>query len=171
MLNLHDPQLPDIVGNLLRRHGVPAGELTVELTESHLMADPVRALDIVTRLCAMGVRLAVDDFGTGYSSLAYLKRLPVSELKIDRSFVRQLVTDEDDAAIVRSTISLGHDLGLSVVAEGVEDQAAWDHLRMLHCDVIQGFHVSRPILADQMTRWIHERPDAAFDIGQLNKAA
>jgi diguanylate cyclase (GGDEF)-like protein/PAS domain S-box-containing protein len=171
MLNLHDPQLPEIIGDLLRRHGVPAGELTVELTESHLMADPARALDIVTRLCAMGVRLAVDDFGTGYSSLAYLKRLPVSELKIDRSFVRQLVTDEDDAAIVRSTISLGHDLGLSVVAEGVEDQATWDQLRTLDCDVIQGFHVSRPVPAEQITRWVRQQPGDTFRFGQLDRAA
>jgi EAL domain-containing protein (putative c-di-GMP-specific phosphodiesterase class I) len=135
------------------------------------MADPVRAIEIVTRLCAMGLRLAFDDFGTGYSSLAYLKRMPVSELKIDRSFVRQLVSDEDDAVIVRSTISLGHDLGLSVVAEGVEDQATWDQLRMLDCDVIQGYHVSRPLPADQLTRWTRERPGADFGRGALGKAA
>ncbi|MGI9147541.1 MAG: putative bifunctional diguanylate cyclase/phosphodiesterase [Chloroflexota bacterium] len=155
MLNLHDPQLPDVVADLLERYGVPADELILELTESHLMADPERSLDILARLRTMGIRLAVDDFGTGYSSLTYLKRLPVNELKIDRSFVRHLVTDENDAAIVRSTISLGHDLGLSIVAEGVEDEATQDHLRALGCDLIQGYYISRPLPVAQMTSWIH----------------
>ena len=154
MLNLHDPQLPEIVGDLLARYRLPAEELTLELTESHLMADPERTLDVLRRLSDMGVRLSVDDFGTGYSSMTYLKRLPVNELKIDRSFVCQLVNDQEDAAIVRATMTLGHDLGLSIVAEGVEDQATWDHLRLLGCDTIQGYYISRPLPAAQITRWI-----------------
>ena len=97
-----------------------------------------------------GARIAIDDFGTGYSSLAYLKRLPVDELKIDRSFVRELAEDQDDLAIVRSTISLGHDLGLSIVAEGIEDVATWDLLRELGCDIGQGYYLGRPVSADEL---------------------
>jgi EAL domain-containing protein (putative c-di-GMP-specific phosphodiesterase class I) len=95
----------------------------------------------------MGIRIAIDDFGTGYSSLAYLKRLPVDELKIDRSFVRELATDDDDLAIVRSTIRLGHDLGLTIVAEGIEDGRTWDRLHRLGCDVAQGYFIGRPMPA------------------------
>jgi EAL domain-containing protein (putative c-di-GMP-specific phosphodiesterase class I) len=98
----------------------------------------------------MGIRIAIDDFGTGYSSLAYLKRLPVDELKIDRSFVRELATDKDDLAIVRSTISLGHDLGLSIVAEGIEDADTWDLLRRLGCDIAQGYFIGRPMTASAL---------------------
>jgi EAL domain-containing protein (putative c-di-GMP-specific phosphodiesterase class I) len=112
------------------------------------MADPARALQIIADLRGMGLRIAIDDFGTGYSSLGYLKRLAVDELKIDRSFIRDLATDKDDLAIVRSTIGLGHDLGLSIVAEGVEDAAAWDLLRDLGCDLAQGYFMARPMAAD-----------------------
>jgi EAL domain-containing protein (putative c-di-GMP-specific phosphodiesterase class I) len=112
------------------------------------MADPNRALHTITALRTMGIRIAIDDFGTGYSSLAYLKNLPVDELKIDRSFVRDLATDSDDRAIVRAAISLGHDLGLSIVAEGIEDRGTLDQLRLLGCDVAQGYFTGRPMAAD-----------------------
>ena len=139
--------LPDDVRLLLAEAEIAPGSLDLEITESALLADPLRAADVVRRLSALGVRIAIDDFGTGYSSLAYLKRLPVDELKIDRSFVRDLATDDDDLAIVRSTISLGHDLGLTIVAEGIEDAGTSDLLRRLGCDIAQGFFIGRPMSA------------------------
>jgi len=122
----------------------------VEITENGLMADPARALHSIAALRLMGIRIAIDDFGTGYSSLAYLKRLPVDELKIDRSFVRELASDEHDLAIVRAAISLGHDLGLRIVAEGIEDAETWDRLRRLGCDVAQGYFIGRPMPASAL---------------------
>jgi EAL domain-containing protein (putative c-di-GMP-specific phosphodiesterase class I) len=120
------------------------------------MADPQRSLEALERLSAMGVTLSVDDFGTGYSSLAYLQRLPVHEVKVDRSFVRNLSTDVAASTIVRSIIDLGHNLGLSVVAEGVEDRRGGDMLRSLGCDVAQGYYLSRPIPAALLTEWLLE---------------
>src|SRR5205814_1036003 len=134
MRDLHDVELPELVARLLERWDVSPSRLVVEITENGLMAEPTRALQTITGLRAMGIRIAIDDFGTGYSSLAYLKNLPVDELKIDRSFVAEMVSDEHDLAIVRSTISLGHDLGLSIVAEGIEDADTWALLRQLGCD-------------------------------------
>jgi diguanylate cyclase (GGDEF)-like protein/PAS domain S-box-containing protein len=150
--NLHDPRLPDLIQRLLEARGVPPALLKVEITESSLMADPVRALKILTRLSGMGVRIGVDDFGTGYSSLAYLKRLPVHELKIDKSFVLHMARDENDEAIVRSTIGLGHDLGLTVVAEGVETPQTWSLLGNLGCDVAQGYYLGRPIPGHEVSQ-------------------
>jgi len=109
---------------------------------------------VLTRLSALGARISIDDFGTGYSSLAYLKRLPVDELKIDRSFVQHLATDENDTAIVCSTIGLGHSLGLRVVAEGVEDERAWNLLAGMGCDVAQGYYLSRPLPASELDAWL-----------------
>jgi diguanylate cyclase len=123
---------------------VQPGNLKIEITESTLMADPQRALEILKHLQGMGVGISIDDFGTGYSSLSYLKRLPVDEIKIDKSFVQHMAVDESDAAIVRSTIGLGHDLGLSVVAEGVENQETLALLTALGCDVAQGLHLGPP---------------------------
>jgi diguanylate cyclase (GGDEF)-like protein len=150
MRDLHDPELPETVASLLERWNVPASNLVVEITENGLMAEPTRAMQIISGLRLMGIRIAIDDFGTGYSSLAYLKRLPVDELKIDRSFIRELTTDADDLAIVRSTISLGHDLELSIVAEGIEDAATAELLRRLGCDVAQGYYFGRPRSADAL---------------------
>jgi len=151
---LHDLALPARIAALLATYGVPAGLLTLEVTESALMADPTRALNVLTQLAEQGVCLAIDDFGTGYSSLAYLKRLPVHQLKIDRSFIQHLVEGGADAAIVASTIGLGHHLGLRVVAEGVETAEAWQLLAASGCDVSQGYHLSRPVTATELERWL-----------------
>ncbi len=132
--------------------------MKLEITESAVMADAERAIDVLGQLRAMGVRSSVDDFGTGYSSLSYLKRLPVDELKIDRSFVRHIARDENDVAIVRSTIGLAHDLGLTVVAEGIEDRQSWDVLARMGCDVVQGFYISRPLAADALVEWLRRQP-------------
>jgi EAL domain-containing protein (putative c-di-GMP-specific phosphodiesterase class I) len=118
------------------------------------MDDPKRALATLERLHATGVELSIDDFGTGYSSLAYLKRLPVDELKIDKSFVISMESDADDAKIVRSTIDLGHNMGLRVVAEGIETEVAWQLLKKMGCDQGQGYFMSRPIAATQLVEWI-----------------
>lgn len=161
MWNLHDPTLPERVAGLLRAHGMPPDSLRLELTESALMTDPQHALDVLMRLAALGVRLTVDDFGSGYSSLTYLKKLPVNELKIDQSFVREMATDATDAAIVASTVALGHALGLRVVAEGIEDQATWDLLVGMGCDVIQGYYLSRPLPPDDLACWLRETPGSS----------
>ncbi len=154
MWNLHDVTLPERVAALLREHGVAPAWLRLELTESALMAEPERAMGVLARLSGLGVGLAVDDFGSGYSSLAYLKTLPVDELKIDKGFVREMATDARDAAIVASTVALGHALGLRVVAEGIEDQATWDLLAGMGCDVAQGYYMSRPLPATDVQRWV-----------------
>jgi diguanylate cyclase (GGDEF)-like protein/PAS domain S-box-containing protein len=156
--NLQDPQLPDQVAELLQNAGASPEHLELEITESTIMADPARALDILTRLNRMGLVLTIDDFGTGYSSLGYLKRLPVSAIKIDKSFVRNMAEDDNDAVIVRSTIELAHNLGLTVVAEGVETQYLLDRLAALGCDAVQGYYMSRAMPADALTRWFHESP-------------
>jgi len=154
MRNLHDAEIVDMIRQLLGRWGIPPARLVIEITESSLMADAARAMDVLSRLREMGVGISIDDFGTGYSSLAYLKRLPVDELKIDKSFVANMARDENDAAIVRSTIGLAHDLGLTVVAEGIEDHATWDLLAALGCDVGQGYFVSRPMPAAALGVWL-----------------
>jgi diguanylate cyclase (GGDEF)-like protein len=165
--DLLDPDLPQKFDALLARHRVPAWALCLEITESSIMDDPQRALVTLDRLSAMGFKLSIDDFGTGYSSLAYLKRLPVNELKIDQSFVRNMQTDADDAMIVRSTIDLAHNLGIKVVAEGVENAQVWDMLRELRCDEAQGYHMGRPMpmaeFAAWSTRWSVGRTHAAAD--------
>lgn len=152
--NLLDRNLPNDIDAMLRTYGLPAEALHLEITESMLMSDPDRALATVTRLSELGARVSVDDFGTGYSSLANLRRFPIDELKIDRSFVSPMLQDESDLIIVRSTINLGHDLGLKVVAEGVEDQQTLHRLARLGCDLIQGFYISKPIPAEDFETWI-----------------
>jgi diguanylate cyclase (GGDEF)-like protein len=161
--SLHDADLVDEVDRVLRRHGVPPGRLTLEITEGSVMADPARAVAVLHELRDLGCRLSVDDFGTGYSSLSYLKRLPVHEVKIDRSFVTGLHAESGDAAIVRAIVDLGRHLGLEVVAEGVEDQRTWDLLASMGCDLVQGWLLSAALPADQLVGWIeHEyrRPAA-----------
>ncbi len=161
--NLHDPHLPDAVARLIETYGVPRGTLKIEITESSLMADPDRALEILSQLKAMGILIAIDDFGTGYSSLAYLKRLRVDEIKIDKSFVFDMTSEDSNAAIVRSTIDLGHNLGLTVVAEGVETKDAMDRLTADVCDYAQGYYLSRPLPADQIQAWLERRIAGAAD--------
>jgi len=152
--NLQDPELPGLIDTLMRKHHMPAGKLMLEITETAMMSDPVRAREVLLELDAMGIILSVDDYGTGFSSLGYLKMLPVKELKIDRSFVTDMLDDENDAIIVHSTIELAHNLGLKVVAEGVENQEALLRLRALKCDVAQGFHVSRPLPVNEFCNWL-----------------
>jgi diguanylate cyclase (GGDEF)-like protein len=152
--NLHDPHLVESIKTLLATWDVPADLLEVELTESALMTDPTRGADVLARLHDMGVRIAIDDFGTGYSSLAYLQRLPVDEIKIDRSFVHDMAAQEDDAFIVRSVSDLGHSLGLDIVAEGVEDQRSLHLLTAMGCDLAQGYHLSRPLPAGELASWM-----------------
>jgi EAL domain-containing protein (putative c-di-GMP-specific phosphodiesterase class I) len=156
MSGLHETGLVDTIQTLLQRYNVPAAALRMEITETALMRDAARTLEILTRLADLGVRLAVDDFGTGYSSLAYLRHLPVKELKIDRSFVLDMVSDAADAAIISSTIGLGHGLGLRVIAEGVEVEAAWDHLLAEGCDGAQGNYISPPLPADALESWLRK---------------
>ena len=152
--DLIDVHLPDEIGRLLARAGVPPTLLELEITESVIMADPMRARGVVARLREMGVKVAIDDFGSGYSSLGYLKRLPVNDLKIDKSFVINMIDDPGDAVIVQSTIDLAHNLGLTVIAEGVENEDTWLRLRGLGCDVAQGWLIGRPLPAREFTGWI-----------------
>ncbi len=151
---LLDPQLPELVQGLLQRYRVPPAQLRLEITESMIMADPDRAREILTQLSAMGVRLSIDDFGTGYSSLASLRRLPVDELKIDKSFVLEMAAESPDPVIVRSTIDLAHNLGLQVVAEGIETREAWEWLRRLGCDVAQGYYLGHPMTPHELAAWL-----------------
>ena len=155
--HLTDLGLPLQVRDALRKHGVPASALVLEVTETLIMSDPVRATDVLRLLRELGVALAVDDFGTGYSSLAYLRRLDVHELKIDRSFVRHITADEGHATIVRSTIEMGHNLGLRLVAEGVEDDETLALLRGWGCGVAQGYHLSRPLDLAAVLPWLADR--------------
>jgi diguanylate cyclase (GGDEF)-like protein/PAS domain S-box-containing protein len=152
--NLRETELPDTIAALLEQYHVSPRLLRIEVTESAVMTDLDKALDVLDRIVKLGISISVDDFGTGQSSLAYLKRLPVDELKIDLTFVRHMGTNEVDAAIVRSTIQLAHSLGLKVVAEGVEDQVALDLLASYQCDTIQGYFLSRPIPMQGLEKWV-----------------
>jgi diguanylate cyclase (GGDEF)-like protein len=154
---LAEPDLTQRILEMLEEHGTPAHHLELEITENTLASDPDRALATLTSLHAAGIRISIDDFGTGYSSMSYLKRLPVSELKVDRSFVSGMLVDAEDAVLVRSLVDLGHNLGLSVVAEGVEDQATLDALTEAGCDIAQGFHLGRPMPAAALELWMAAR--------------
>ncbi|BAO80012.1 predicted signal transduction protein containing a membrane domain, an EAL and a GGDEF domain [Serpentinimonas raichei] len=154
--DLLDPQFPARLTDLMQRHGVEASHFCLEITESAIMDDPQRAEHTLNQLAALGFKLSIDDFGTGYSSLAYLKRLPVQELKIDKSFVMGMSDDESDAKIVRSTIDLAHNLGLTVVAEGVESQAILQRLQAMGCDEAQGYHICRPMPASAFAEWAQQ---------------
>ncbi|EPD64673.1 MULTISPECIES: putative bifunctional diguanylate cyclase/phosphodiesterase [Streptomyces] len=155
--DVHTPGFAGSVAARLARHGVPAGALQLEITEHVLLEDPQRAADTLAGLTGHGVKMSLDDFGTGYSSLVHLRRLPVSELKIDRSFVARLAVDAEDAEIVRCTVDLAHSLGLLVVAEGVEDDETWERLRDLRCDAVQGWLVAAAMPADETTAWLRAR--------------
>jgi diguanylate cyclase (GGDEF)-like protein len=158
---LRSEGLSKAVDGFLSSRGMAARHLTLEITESAIMSNDAEVLATLDELDRMGVMLAIDDFGTGYSSLAHLKRLPVDEIKIDKSFVIDIENNDNDAAIVRSTIDLAHNLGLKVTAEGVESERAWRKLAAMGCDQSQGYHMSRPLAAHELDRWLEERAPLA----------
>jgi diguanylate cyclase (GGDEF)-like protein len=170
--DLMDQDLPVKFAELLARHELEPSAFCLEITESAIMDDPVRAQNTLERLHGMGMELSIDDFGTGYSSLAYLKRLPVDELKIDKSFVLNMENDIGDSKIVRSTIDLGHNMGLRVVAEGIESEAVWRLLARMGCDQGQGYFMSRPMPADQLAGWLEKwrPPGAAMAVAESTLA-
>ena len=156
--NLQEKELPERLAQVLVSTGIDPRHLQIELTESVIMEDPVRADTVFRLLHEQGIGLSIDDFGTGYSSLVHLKQLPVSEIKIDRCFVQDMVSNESDAAIVRATIDLGHTLGMRVVAEGVEDEPSLKLLRTMGCDIAQGYFIHHPVAADEFESWCHQTP-------------
>jgi EAL domain-containing protein (putative c-di-GMP-specific phosphodiesterase class I) len=153
---LVDENFPGLVVNSLRNAGVPANRLKLEITESTLMTDPVTARAVLRELDRLGIEISIDDFGTGYSSLAYLADLPVSEIKIDQSFVSRMAAGSSETIIVSSTIDLAHHLGLRAIADGVEDATLLPELKELGCDGVQGFEISRPLAASDVTRWLND---------------
>jgi diguanylate cyclase (GGDEF)-like protein len=169
--DLHASALAETIAAGLARHQLPASALRLELTERVLMSDPNRVGDTLASMERLGVRLSLDDFGTGYSSLVLLQRLPVSEIKVDRSFVKRLTTTPDDAKIVRSIVDLAHALGIEAVAEGVETEQVWDLLEDLGCDSAQGWYVSRPLPAERATEWLLRHPSRARQLRILQNRA
>jgi len=155
--DLLDPDLPDVVAGLLAKYNVPAHQVVLEITETSIMADPEQAMQVLSRLSLMGVKMSIDDFGTGYSSLAYLRKLPVSEIKIDRSFVKDMLENPSDEVIVQATIGLARNLGLDVVAEGVESNATHEKLKVLACNLLQGYLFSRPLNGPDFIAWYKDR--------------
>lgn len=156
--DLLNADLPDRLASMIALHAIPADALRLEITESAILEDARHAFENLGRLAALGCRLSIDDYGTGYSSLSYLKNLPVDELKIDRSFVTGMLASGDDRVIVQSTIDLAHNMGLTVTAEGVEDDATLERLRAMGCDTAQGYLMSRPIPAQDVARWMAGSP-------------
>jgi diguanylate cyclase (GGDEF)-like protein len=152
--NLQDPEFPDRIVGAMAKTGAQADWFIFEITESSIIVDPERVLDALHRIHSLGFGLSIDDFGTGYSSLAYLKKLPVSELKIDKSFVMDMLNSDNDAVIVRATVELAHNLGLSVTAEGVESAGLMRALQDFRCDIAQGYYLSRPLPAGEFRRWL-----------------
>ena len=152
--NLQDVTLPKLIAALLHQYQTSPDMLVLEITESAIMRDPDRALEVLTQIGRMGVHLSIDDFGTGYSSLAYLQKLPVDTVKIDKSFVLEMSSHAGSAVIVRSTIELAHNLGISVIAEGVETQQTWHALSALNCDTAQGYYSCQPIPGEEMIAWL-----------------
>ncbi|HEV2110714.1 MAG TPA: EAL domain-containing protein, partial [Gammaproteobacteria bacterium] len=155
--NLRDPKMPDVIAELLQRYGYPASYLTIEITESGILGAAALAAGVFQRLRDIGVGLSIDDFGTGYSSLMHLKHLPFTELKVDRSFTHEMLVNPHDAAIVRSTIDLGHELGRTIVAEGVETREVLERLRLYHCDYAQGYFISPPLEKAALREWLSQR--------------
>ena len=171
--DLHDPELPDLVAGVVAATGIQPEWVIFEITESGIMQDPDRVLNVVERVHGLGFTLSIDDFGTGYSSLAYLKKLPVSELKIDKSFVMDMLGSENDAVIVRATVDLAHNLGLKITAEGVESAQILDVLRGMGCDIAQGYHISRPLSAQAFAEWLQSSdwPPCQAGAGAMPQAA
>lgn len=152
--NLQEPGLPEFVRDLIQHHRLPPSYLVLEITETAMMLDPNQALITLNKLHDLGVYLSIDDFGTGYSSLAYIKQLPVQEIKIDRSFVMEMTQGNDDAVIVNTTLNMSHNLGLKVVAEGVESDEILRTLKLMGCDAVQGYYLTRPIKASEFEQWV-----------------
>jgi EAL domain-containing protein (putative c-di-GMP-specific phosphodiesterase class I) len=173
--NVTDLDLPGKVAHALARHGLPAGALVLELVEDALMADPQRGRHVLGELRRLGVGTSIDDFGTGHSSLAYLRHLPADALKLDRSLTHDVGTDPRAAAIVRHTVALAHELGLSLVAEGVEDEETGMVLRDLGCDVAQGYAIAHPMPVQDFLAWLDEPvrpfPPGAETVGQAGATA
>ena len=157
-ISIQDSEFPDQMAKILEDFDVPISQIELEITETAVMSEPVRAVECIRKLSALGFQIAIDDFGTGYSSMAYLRELLVAKIKIDKSFVKDMASNHNDAVIVRSTVELGHNLGLKVVAEGVEDQAAWDKLKGLGCDSAQGYYMSRPLPSVDFLAWLQKSP-------------
>jgi len=155
--NLLDPDISNVISKLLTEHEVTPNQLILELTETAMMEDPHKAQDVLVHLTRLGLHVSIDDFGTGYSSLAYLKQLPVSEIKIDRSFITDLTVNEDDVNIVSTTLSMGHNFGLKVVAEGIEDRETFNMLKDMGCDLAQGYFLSKPICMKDLIIWLDKR--------------
>jgi EAL domain-containing protein (putative c-di-GMP-specific phosphodiesterase class I) len=154
MRNLRGTDLAANLAEMIERTGADPARLKIEITETAMMADAEHTFGVLGELQRMGIRLSIDDFGTGYSSLAYLQRLPVDDIKVDRSFVLNMLKNSSDEAIVRSTIALAHNLGLRAIAEGVEDAATLDRLRALGCDRAQGFYMGRPMALVELADWL-----------------
>jgi EAL domain-containing protein (putative c-di-GMP-specific phosphodiesterase class I) len=152
--NVLEPDFADRIARLLVQSQLPAELFKLEITETQLMEDAPRAMGVLADLVDLGIEVSIDDFGIGYSSLTRLRTLPVSEVKVDRSFVRDLPEDASDLAVVRAVVDLGHDLGLRVVAEGVETPAAWALLTDLGCDLVQGYALARPMPTEQARAWL-----------------
>lgn len=154
-----DTELPNLIIGMLSLYDIPPDFVTLEITEGSMIKDPDLAMEILERLTRKGIKISIDDFGTGYSSLVYLKKMPASEVKIDKSFVTDMLKNENDAVIVKSIIDLGHNLGLKVVAEGVEDKATADYLKTLGCDLIQGYYFSKPLSNDDFLNWLPKKQE------------
>ncbi len=154
--NLNDPELASNIATQIERWQARPQQVHLEITESAIMEDPTRAMNTLSRLSAMGIKLSIDDFGTGYSSLAYLKQLPVQEIKIDRSFVEEMLLNNEDKVIVRSTIDLAHNMGHIVIAEGVTSEDSLQLLQEMDCDLAQGFHICKPMQANQVLKWLKD---------------
>jgi len=154
--DLHDPELPDLIAGIQAATQINPKWVVLEITEGSIMTDPEKALEIIQRLHEMGYKLSIDDFGTGYSSLAYLKKMPLAELKIDRSFVQDILHSDSDAVIVKATINLAHNLGLQVVAEGVEDAEIMAKLKDYECDIAQGYYLNKPQSVADFNTWLAE---------------
>lgn len=152
--DLHDPELPDLISGVAISTGVKPEWIILEITEGSIITHPDLTLDILERLNSMGYKLSIDDYGTGYSSLAYLKKMPLTELKIDRSFVQDILVSENDDVIVNATINLAHNLGFKVTAEGVESAEIMVKLKSYGCDIAQGYYLSKPISVSDLNQWM-----------------
>jgi len=152
--DLHDPELPDLISGVAISTGIKPEWVILEITEGSIISHPELTLEILERLNKMGYKLSIDDFGTGYSSLSYLKKMPLTELKIDRSFVQDILVSENDDVIVNATINLAHNLGFKVTAEGVESVEIMDILKSYGCDVAQGFYLSKPVAVSDFNNWM-----------------